>query len=133
MTRRDKWKQPARPVVARYRAFKDECRVRKVTLDLENFYHVVFCLPTKDHKRWFQPHRLTPDKDNLEKALLDALFGDDRAAWDGRVSKIWTQHPAIIVANHNLDPLGVMHFLKESNYGTSKRASFTVQGLGLNI
>lgn len=36
-----------------------------------------------------KPHQKKPDKDNLEKALLDAIFDDDSRIWDGRVSKVW--------------------------------------------
>lgn len=36
-----------------------------------------------------KPHQQKPDKDNLEKALLDAIFDDDSRIWDGRVSKVW--------------------------------------------
>ncbi|MGU0055537.1 RusA family crossover junction endodeoxyribonuclease [Enterobacter hormaechei] len=36
-----------------------------------------------------KPHQQKPDKDNLEKALLDAIFDDDSRVWDGRVTKVW--------------------------------------------
>ena len=100
-TRSDKWK--VRPNVARYRAFCDEVRLRKVTLP-ESGYHVIFVLPMP--KSWSKkkkaemdgkPHQQTPDKDNLEKALLDALFQDDSHIWDGRVTKRWGQEGQIII------------------------------------
>ena len=37
-----------------------------------------------------KPHQQKPDKDNLEKALLDALCEDDSYIYDGRVSKYWS-------------------------------------------
>lgn len=92
MTRSDKWKR--RPIVLRYRAFCDEVRLRRV--ELPESYHVVFVIPMPES--WSsrkkatmdgQPHRQVPDKDNLEKALLDALHEDDCHIWDGRVTKIW--------------------------------------------
>lgn len=101
MTRRDKFKK--RPVVLKYRAFKDECRIRKLTLP-ESAYHLVFVLPmpnTWPEKKKVemdgQPMQQTPDKDNLEKAVLDALFTEDSQIWDGRVTKYWGREPMIIV------------------------------------
>lgn len=44
-----------------------------------------------------KPHQQTPDKDNLEKALLDAVYDNDCRVWDGRVSKIWGREGKIIV------------------------------------
>ncbi|MEE8128174.1 RusA family crossover junction endodeoxyribonuclease [Candidatus Vondammii sp. HM_W22] len=93
MTKRDKWAK--RPAVQRYHAFKDEIRYRKVKLP-ESGWHVVFQIQMP--KSWAnkkrlqmagKPHQVVPDKDNLEKALLDSLFLDDCRVWDGRVTKIW--------------------------------------------
>jgi hypothetical protein len=93
MTQRDKWQK--RPAVVRYFAYKDECRFQGVTLP-ESGYHLTFHLPMP--KSWSknkklemcgQPHQQTPDKDNLEKALLDAIFTEDCRVWDGRVTKRW--------------------------------------------
>ncbi|WP_334254054.1 RusA family crossover junction endodeoxyribonuclease [Mannheimia indoligenes] len=101
MTRSDKWKQ--RPEVLRYREFKDEVRLNKVSLP-ESGYHITFVLPMP--KSWSKkkkaemdgkPHQQKPDKDNLEKALLDALFDDDCRIWDGRVSKVWGETGKIII------------------------------------
>jgi Holliday junction resolvase RusA-like endonuclease len=92
MVRSDKWAK--RPRVLRYFAFRDECKLKRVELP-EN-YHVVFVMPMP--KSWSAkkceqmnglPHRNKPDKDNLEKALLDAIYRDDSQVWDGRVTKIW--------------------------------------------
>lgn len=101
MTRSDKWKQ--RPEVLRYRAFKDEVRLNKVSLP-ERGYHITFVIPMP--KSWSKkkkaemngkPHQQKPDKDNLEKALLDAIFEDDCRIWDGRVSKVWGETGKIII------------------------------------
>lgn len=101
MTRADKWKK--RPEVLRYRAFCDEVRLNKVTLQ-ESGYHVIFVLPMppswSKKKRALmdgKPHQQKPDKDNLEKALLDALFGEDSHIWDGRVTKIWGETGKIVI------------------------------------
>lgn len=101
MTRSDKWKQ--RPEVLRYRAFKDEVRLNKVSLP-ESGYHITFVIPmpqswSKKKKAEMngKPHQQKPDKDNLEKALLDAIFEDDCRIWDGRVSKVWGETGKIII------------------------------------
>ncbi len=100
-TQRDKWKK--RPCVLKYRAFADEVRLKGVQLP-EFGYHVTFIIPMP--KSWSKktmaamnltPHQQTPDKDNLEKALLDALFEDDCRIWDGRVTKRWGYKGEIIV------------------------------------
>ncbi|MEL0577036.1 RusA family crossover junction endodeoxyribonuclease [Pectobacterium punjabense] len=101
MTQRDKWQK--RPPVLRYRAFCDEVRLNKITLP-EGGWHVTFVLPMppswskkKRSEMNGKPHQQKPDKDNLEKALLDAIFDDDSRIWDGRVSKIWGEFGKIII------------------------------------
>lgn len=111
MTRQDKWPNPPkgykgewpRPCVQRYRSFKDACRLLGVVVP-ESSYHVVFVLPMPPSwPKWKreamngQPHRQRPDKDNLEKALLDAVYGEDCHVWDGRVSKIWGVEGGFII------------------------------------
>lgn len=100
-TQRDKLQK--RPPVLRYRAFCDEVRLKKITLP-EGGWHVTFVLPmptswTKKRRIDMngKPHQQKPDKDNLEKALLDAIFDDDSRVWDGRVSKIWGETGQIII------------------------------------
>lgn len=101
MTQRDKWKK--RPCVLRYRDYCDALRAawpRLADGHQQPFpshgYHAIFHLPMP--KSWSkkkkaqmngQPHQQKPDKDNLEKALLDALCADDSYIYDGRVSKYW--------------------------------------------
>ena len=101
MTQRDRWKK--RACVLRYNAFKDEVRFQRVTIP-ENGYHITFVLPMpqswskkKRAQMDGQPHQQTPDKDNLEKALLDAVYGRDEHIWDGRVTKRWGREGKIIV------------------------------------
>lgn len=101
MTQRDKWQQ--RPPVLRYRLFCDEIRLHDITLP-EQGAHVVFVMPMpsswSSKKRAAhdgQPHRQKPDIDNLQKALLDALFDDDAHIWDIRASKIWGEEGQIVI------------------------------------
>lgn len=93
MTQRDRWAK--RPAVLRYFAFRDQVRARRVHLP-DAGYHITFVIPMP--KSWSarkrtamdgQPHQQRPDKDNLEKALLDAVFGEDCRVWDGRCTKVW--------------------------------------------
>ncbi len=101
MTQQDKWKK--REVVERYFRFKDQVKARGIKLPESN-YHVIFVLPMP--KSWpkkkrnmlrGKAHQQTPDKDNLEKALLDAVYQEDSVVWDGRTSKFWGDRGYIIV------------------------------------
>lgn len=100
MTQRDRWKK--RPCVVRYHEFKD--RVRALKLEVFSGEHVIFIMPMpkswseKARKRMnLTPHTARPDKDNLEKALLDALYKDDSGIWDLRVTKLWGYNGRILV------------------------------------
>lgn len=101
MTQRDRWAK--RKPVLEYFAYKDEIRLRGVKLP-ENGYHVTFILPmpiswSKKKRAAMngKPHQQRPDKDNLEKALLDAIFDEDSKVWDGRVTKLWGEVGQIII------------------------------------
>lgn len=93
MTQSDKWKK--RPCVLRYWSFKDEVRRHGIGLQ-HHGSHVTFVLPMpkswsnkKRAEMYGQPHQSKPDLDNLKKALLDAIFDDDKVVWDMWVTKIW--------------------------------------------
>lgn len=104
MTQRDRWHK--RPKAERYWAYKAELQLAwdaKLSRDvLLEPYVLVFWIPMP--KSWSKrkrgemigkPHRQKPDKDNLEKGVLDALMGEDMAAWCGLVAKFWSDAPAI--------------------------------------
>lgn len=100
-SRSDKWN--VRPCVLRYRTFKDQVRAAGLELPLGG-YHVVFLLKMpatwsnkKKQANHGQPHQQRPDKDNLEKALLDAVYGEDCRVWDGRTTKLWSYNPGIVI------------------------------------
>lgn len=102
MTRRDIWLKPPRPAVARYRAFKDELQL--LNLKLTEFHHVHFIIPMpkswskkKKLEKMNEPHKQTPDIDNLIKALYDGLYRDDSHISDVRASKWWGEASCIIV------------------------------------
>lgn len=101
MTRADKWKQ--RPPVMHYRLYCDEIRLHDIRLP-EAGAHVTFVIPMP--RSWSKkkralmdgkPHQVKPDIDNLEKALLDALFENDAHIWDLRKTKLWGEQGLIII------------------------------------
>lgn len=98
MTRSDKWRQ--RPCVLKYRAFKDECRLKKVKV--YEAFKVTFFMPMpnswneKKKSAWeYTPHQQTPDIDNLVKGLLDAVLEDDSKVWQVLAVKRWSKNPRI--------------------------------------
>ncbi|MEM7016059.1 MAG: RusA family crossover junction endodeoxyribonuclease [Pseudomonadota bacterium] len=103
MTQRDKWLTPARPAVAAYRGYCDEITMRHVSLPYSGA-HVTFNMPMpvswtqrKREQMKHQPHQQTPDVDNLLKALLDAVFGQDSVIWDIRATKVWSECGSITI------------------------------------
>lgn len=101
MTRRDKWLDPPRPGVAKYRAFKDQVRAAGVKLPYFGA-HVTFYIPmprswSKKKKKEVigRPHVIRPDFDNLIKALSDAVYDEDCMIWDVRITKRWADEGAI--------------------------------------
>lgn len=105
MTRRDVWKK--RPVVLKYHAWCDELRLRliywpKDPVDVS--WTVYFPFPKSYSKRVCEelrgtPHRLRPDRDNIDKAILDALFDKDERIATGTLQKYWDdgEGPRIIL------------------------------------
>jgi Holliday junction resolvase RusA-like endonuclease len=107
MTQRDKWAQ--RPAVMRYRAFADQlraCVAEQVgTLpeanQVERLDWVAYFRPAKSwsKKRKAEAigelHRQKPDRDNIDKAILDVLFEDDKAIAAGTIEKRWAEVPRL--------------------------------------
>ena len=103
MTQSDRWKK--RPCVMKYWAFKDLVRLAGIKLP-EGYGHVIFYVPMP--KSWSKkkraemdgrPHRLKTrnDRDNLTKALQDAILENDGALWDMRTTKLWSYEGKIEV------------------------------------
>ncbi len=107
MTQSDKWRK--REVTNRYWELKRQ--VKQIAegykfIMPESNYHMIFYIPmpdswSKKKKVEFdgKPHQQKPDKDNLEKAILDALCPEDSYVWDGRVSKYWSRNGKIVIKN----------------------------------
>ena len=100
MTRSDKWN--TRRIVANYWDYKKEVAICFKGEQLPENYLLVFYLPMpknwskkKKNEQRNQPHTCRPDKDNLEKGFLDALYTEDSQAWDGRVVKLWGEQGKI--------------------------------------
>ncbi len=96
-TQRDKWAK--RPAVMRYRAYADQLRLlfwRKPP----NVYPTIiswcayFSIPEswsrkKKEEMKGKPHKVRPDRDNVDKGILDALFKSDSHVWSGHIEKRW--------------------------------------------
>lgn len=104
MTQRDTWKK--RPVVLKYRKFKDAMRAAiaadswtTLVLDLLGSanslsWTAYFPIPPSYSKKKAaalagQPHRQKPDRDNVDKAIMDALFKEDCGIAFGTLAKLW--------------------------------------------
>lgn len=115
MTQRDRWSK--RTHVVAYRAWCDELRLavqqqigspppadQVIALD----WLATFAPPPSWSKRRKlacvgQLHRETPDRDNIDKAILDCLWpktkgeqGDEAIA-SGRLRKVWGFHPSLVI------------------------------------
>lgn len=114
MTRKDQWKK--RPCVTQYWEYKDKLRELFEARELPIPYLLIFVIPmpTSWSKRKRDSLRgtrceSTPDKDNLEKGFLDALFTkesgikNDAHVYDGRTLKVWGETGRIVV--YAIDPI----------------------------
>jgi Holliday junction resolvase RusA-like endonuclease len=107
MTKSDRWKK--RPATAKYWAFKD--KVRQLGIKYDNGYSITFVIPMpkswskkKKESMCRKPHQQKPDADNLVKALLDAIFDEDKHIWHlGEIKKIWGGKGAIIIFKKDVD------------------------------
>jgi Holliday junction resolvase RusA-like endonuclease len=104
-TRSDKWKK--RPCVLRYREWADlarECAgrlpVAESVIDLSWTAHFEPPKSWSEAKRaaaWGELHRQSPDRDNIDKAILDALYQEDKAIAMGTLKKVWGFPPRVEV------------------------------------
>lgn len=91
--------------IARYVAFKQEVKLRKIHIPESNTLIVFyFKMPkswTKKKKDSLRgkAHQQVPDLDNLLKALLDAVHEQDCRVWDYRARKLWCDRDGIEVTS----------------------------------
>lgn len=95
-TQSDRWKQ--RDCVMRYRAYADKLRAACTTLTLKYPYRVswtaYFTMPESWSKKKQallkgEYHQSKPDRDNVDKGILDALFETDQCVAEGLLTKRW--------------------------------------------
>ena len=103
MTRSDKWKQ--RDCVVRSRQYADEIRKAAGSIpDPKRIADLSWTAYFRPAESWSQKkkeaaigtrHRQKPDRDNLDKQVLDSLFDDDSAVADGTIRKRWDWTPRL--------------------------------------
>lgn len=100
---KDRWRPS--PRVLRYRAYRDELTMKGLRIP-EPFHHIVFVLPMfetwsakKKAEHEGRPHQQTPDRDNLEKAVLDTAYGEDCHIWHGATTKLWGRRGVLLVSD----------------------------------
>lgn len=99
MTQRDRWAK--RPCVLRYRAWADSAR-SCIPVDLSSRLQQCYRLdwiaylpipPSWSKRKQAElagrPHRQKPDRDNIDKGVMDALFPEDSGIHTGTISKRW--------------------------------------------
>lgn len=101
-TQRDRWLNPPRPCVSRYRVFHNLLLFHHVALP-EKDSHVTFVLPMP--KSWSTKkrnsmdgryHQQRPDLDNLLKSLME-FYKEDSRICDVKVTKRWGLEGRIII------------------------------------
>ena len=103
MTQRDKWKNPPRPCVARYRAFKDQVKLLGVKLEAGDGITFILPMPMswskkKRREMIWEAYLQIPDLDNLLKALFDSVYKKDSHIWHlSGLKKIWGLCGRIII------------------------------------
>ena len=100
MTQRDKWKK--RPCVVAYRAWADIARLSCPKLPPPEMitrldWTAVFAVNPGTEGQIGTQHREKPDRDNIDKAILDALFEDDSSIAYGTIRKEWGEQDGIVV------------------------------------
>lgn len=123
MTRSDKWR--TRACVQRYRDWCDRARMTTFRVNakqehapLRLDWTAYLGMPKswskrKRDERRGKPHQQKPDRDNIDKGLLDALFADDSTCAFGELRKFWDdgQGPRLVVTIPGGLPLGSQHLL----------------------
>ncbi len=95
MTRGDRWKK--RPCVLAYWAWKDDLNKQfpghlgmAISLSWDAYIKIPKSWSKKKKAAMMgQPHRQKPDRDNIDKAILDALFPEDKTISSGLIAKFW--------------------------------------------
>lgn len=99
MTKRDKWAK--RPCVMKYRAYADLLRAYvPEPPDANTVISLSWVAEIAMPRAWSQAkrkklcgtlHRQKPDRDNIDKGILDALYKEDSAIAQGHLKKVWAE------------------------------------------
>lgn len=112
MTRRDKWQNPPRSCVARYRAYKDALAATWPSGILFPKDVVIVQFHISMPKSWSekkkesmngQRHESKPDIDNLLKALFDAVLIEDKTISGVFAEKRWATEGFINIITYEQD------------------------------
>ena len=104
MTQRDKW--ASRPCVVKYWAFKDEMLLAAIDMmfKLPDQFLITYNIPfPKSYSKKKRaelvgtPHKMKPDIDNLNKAILDTFMVEDSSVWSNWPRKFWSENPSIVI------------------------------------
>lgn len=95
MTRQDKWKK--RDCVVRFRSYADEIRMKVGAVPAGITYvgwtaylSMPDSWPEKKKAQFAgKDHHSKPDRDNIDKGILDALFESDQSIATGFIAKRW--------------------------------------------
>jgi Holliday junction resolvase RusA-like endonuclease len=99
-THADRWKK--RDCVLRYAEYKHALKLKVGEHPVPDELHLKFhiAMPAswsgkQKARMTAKPHRQKPDKDNLCKGVMDALWENDQAIWRGSQEKFWAESGAI--------------------------------------
>lgn len=113
MTNRDRWLDPPRPSVAKWRRFKDAFRIAAIERGYKPALHEIRTLAAtvflpipksyskkKKSELAGSPHLKRPDASNILKGLEDALTDDDSGIYFEAIGKYYVhldQEPSILI------------------------------------
>lgn len=103
---RSRFNPAKKPIIHRYHAFRDECRLRRMVLPQRPMIRFEMPMPAswskaKRERMRGKDHQQRPDVDNLTKAVLDAVLGEDCGVAWVLAGKIWAEEGAIVVGSIN--------------------------------
>ena len=106
MTQADLWK--SRAVVVKYWNYRDEIYYGALAQGYRPADELIMDFVIEMPKSWSkkkkddmdgQPHQQTPDIDNLEKGIMDALFEEDKKVHKILASKVWGKVGSVTIKN----------------------------------
>jgi len=105
MTQRDKWAR--RPAVVRYRDWCDRAReIAGGVPAADRITDVSWVAYFRPPKSWSKKkrgaaigtlHRQRPDRDNIDKSILDCFWKEDSGISRGTIEKYWGEEDKIVI------------------------------------